>query len=105
MEWKLALRDVSSRWNLADNLVVQLGDASYPFLPISANGATQALEDSIYLASCLYLTGRGDIPLAEMSVCWITDHDREEYVYRNRTKCVDCVLGGTDVRTTDLPIC
>jgi hypothetical protein len=33
--------------------VVQIGDAAHSFLPASGNGATQAIEDAVSLASCL----------------------------------------------------
>ena len=37
---------------------MQLGDSAHSFLPTSGNGATQAMEDCISLATCLRLGGR-----------------------------------------------
>jgi hypothetical protein len=44
--------------------VIQLGDAAHSFLPTSANGATQALEDAISLAACVKLALKDNLGIA-----------------------------------------
>lgn len=39
-----------------------MGDAAHPFLPTSAQGATQALEDGVTLAVTLKRAGKDNIP-------------------------------------------
>ena len=41
--------------------VVQIGDCAHSFLPSSGNGATQAIEDAVTLASVLQVGGRSRI--------------------------------------------
>ena len=41
--------------------------------------------------------------LADMTGRWITQHDAEEYVYRNWTQCVDHLLHGTEFVNTNIP--
>lgn len=43
---------------------MQIGDAAHSFLPASSNGATQAIEDAVSLATCLQLGGKDKIPEA-----------------------------------------
>ena len=57
-------RNPHENWISPMGYVVQLGDAAHTFLPSSGNGATQSMEDGIYLASCLQLAGKAQIPLA-----------------------------------------
>jgi hypothetical protein len=38
-----------------------VGDSAHSFIPTSGNGATQALEDAITLATCLQLGGKGSV--------------------------------------------
>ena len=64
VNWKLMWRDPNPIWTSPGGLVVQVGDAAHSFLPTSANGATQALEDGISLASCLHLAGKHNVALA-----------------------------------------
>lgn len=64
VDWKLMWRNPNPLWTSVGGLVVQLGDAAHSFLPTSANGATQACEDGISLATCLELAGKNNIPLA-----------------------------------------
>lgn len=47
--------------------VVQIGDAAHSYLPASSNGATQAIEDAISLATCLQLAGKDNVPEAVRS--------------------------------------
>lgn len=62
--WRLMFRNPTPNWVSPHGHVVQLGDAAHTFLPSSGNGATQALEDGICLATCLLLAGKSQIPLA-----------------------------------------
>jgi 2-polyprenyl-6-methoxyphenol hydroxylase-like FAD-dependent oxidoreductase len=64
VDWKLMWRDPKPAWTSPSLRIIQLGDAAHTFLPTSANGATQAMEDGISLASCLELAGKDNIPLA-----------------------------------------
>ena len=63
-DWRLVFRNPKPNWCSPHGHVVQLGDAAHTFLPSSGNGATQALEDGIYLSTCLQLAGKHQIPLA-----------------------------------------
>ena len=63
-DWKLMWRDPQSHWASPGGRVVQVGDAAHTFVPSSGNGATQAIEDALCLASCLQLGGKSNIPLA-----------------------------------------
>jgi 2-polyprenyl-6-methoxyphenol hydroxylase-like FAD-dependent oxidoreductase len=64
IDWKLMWRNANPKWTSPGNLIIQIGDAAHSFLPTSANGATQAVEDGISLASCLHLAGKENITLA-----------------------------------------
>lgn len=58
IDWKLLWRDPKPKWHSDGGRVIQLGDSAHSFLPTSGNGATQAMEDSLSLATCLTLGGR-----------------------------------------------
>jgi 2-polyprenyl-6-methoxyphenol hydroxylase-like FAD-dependent oxidoreductase len=65
VHWPLIWRDLRREWTSAGGHVVQVGDSAHTFTPISGNGATQALEDAITLATCLQLGGGSrNAPLA-----------------------------------------
>ncbi|KAH8843600.1 hypothetical protein MCOR02_008383 [Pyricularia oryzae] len=64
VDWKLVYRDPLPRWVSDAGRIVLLGDSAHPFLPTSAQGATQAMEDGVTLAVCLRRAGKGDIPAA-----------------------------------------
>lgn len=49
--WALHDRDTIARWS-TDRLTL-VGDAAHPMLPFFAQGANQAIEDSVVLANCL----------------------------------------------------
>jgi 2-polyprenyl-6-methoxyphenol hydroxylase-like FAD-dependent oxidoreductase len=53
------MRNPNAKWTSEYGRVVQVGDSAHPFLPTSANGATQALEDAITLATCLRVSDTG----------------------------------------------
>jgi 2-polyprenyl-6-methoxyphenol hydroxylase-like FAD-dependent oxidoreductase len=63
-DWKLMWRDPQPQWTSPGGRVVQLGDAAHTFVPSAGNGATQAMEDAVCLATCLQLGGKSNIPLA-----------------------------------------
>ncbi|CAJ2504337.1 Uu.00g117310.m01.CDS01 [Anthostomella pinea] len=58
IDWKLTWRDPQPVWASKGGCIIQLGDAAHAFLPSSANGATQAMEDGISLAECLHQGGK-----------------------------------------------
>lgn len=58
--WVLRDRDVLARWT-ADRLTV-LGDAAHAMLPFIAQGANQAIEDAVALASCVADASRDQVP-------------------------------------------
>lgn len=41
-----------------------LGDSAHPFLPTSAQGATQAMEDGVTIAICLREAGKNNVQAA-----------------------------------------
>ncbi|KAF1978935.1 hypothetical protein BU23DRAFT_563805 [Bimuria novae-zelandiae CBS 107.79] len=55
VNFELFWRNPQPKWNSPDARVVQIGDCAHSFLPSSENGATQAIEDAVSLASCLEL--------------------------------------------------
>ncbi|KAF2469976.1 FAD/NAD(P)-binding domain-containing protein [Lindgomyces ingoldianus] len=68
VDWKLVYRDPLPTWvsgygGLAPGhgRICLLGDAAHPFLPTSAQGATQALEDGVTLAVTLRKAGKDNI--------------------------------------------
>ncbi|KAI0509397.1 hypothetical protein F5B22DRAFT_638046 [Xylaria bambusicola] len=64
IDWKLTWRDPQPVWASQGGRIIQLGDSAHAFLPSSANGATQAMEDGISLAECLHQGGKGRVPWA-----------------------------------------
>ncbi|KAH9219244.1 putative MAK1-like monooxygenase [Leptodontidium sp. 2 PMI_412] len=64
VDWKLVYRDPLPTWVSKGGRIALLGDSAHPFLPTSAQGATQALEDGVTLAITLRRAGKGDIPTA-----------------------------------------
>ncbi|GAB1726416.1 monooxygenase [Hortaea werneckii] len=57
VNFELLWRDPQPSWKSPSSRVVQIGDAAHSFLPASGNGATQAIEDAVSIASCLQLCG------------------------------------------------
>lgn len=53
VDWKLVYRDPLPTWVSPKARILLLGDSAHPFLPTSAQGATQALEDAVTIAVCL----------------------------------------------------
>jgi 2-polyprenyl-6-methoxyphenol hydroxylase-like FAD-dependent oxidoreductase len=67
VDWKLVYRDPLPNWVSGygkapgHGRICLLGDSAHPFLPTSAQGATQALEDGVTLAVTLRQAGKGNI--------------------------------------------
>ncbi|RDW58500.1 hypothetical protein BP5796_12430 [Coleophoma crateriformis] len=53
ISWPLIWRNPSTIWHSPQARVIQVGDSAHSFLPTSGNGATQAIEDAITVATCL----------------------------------------------------
>ncbi|GAB1315357.1 hypothetical protein MFIFM68171_05567 [Madurella fahalii] len=64
VDWKLVYRDPLPTWVSKHARILLLGDAAHPFLPTSAQGATQAMEDGVTIAVCLKRAGKGNVPAA-----------------------------------------
>ena len=64
VEWPLLWRNPNPCTYSEGCRVLQIGDAAHSFLPTSGNGATQAIEDAITIATCLQLAGKDNIPTA-----------------------------------------
>ncbi|KAI1324704.1 FAD/NAD(P)-binding domain-containing protein [Xylariaceae sp. FL0255] len=65
IDWTLRWRDPQPQWTSSGGRVVQLGDSAHSFLPTSGNGATQACEDALSLATCLRIgASRGKLSTA-----------------------------------------
>ena len=64
VNFELLWRDPQSRWASPSGRVIQIGDSAHSYLPASGNGATQAIEDAISIASCLQLGGKQHVPEA-----------------------------------------
>ncbi|KAL1845162.1 hypothetical protein VTK73DRAFT_1004 [Phialemonium thermophilum] len=74
VDWKLVYRDPLPTWVSPRGRILLLGDSAHPFLPTSAQGATQALEDGVTIAVCLRRAGGKDrIPDA------VRAHERIRY--------------------------
>ncbi|KAH6662542.1 putative MAK1-like monooxygenase [Halenospora varia] len=67
VDWKLVYRDPLPTWVSKEGRICLLGDAAHPFLPTSAQGATQAVEDGVTLAVCLKRAGKENVPAAVKS--------------------------------------
>ena len=61
INFELWWRDPQLQWASPSSRVVQIGDSAHSFLPSSGNGATQAFEDAVSLASCLQIGGKKNI--------------------------------------------
>ncbi|KAM0820863.1 putative FAD-binding domain-containing protein [Seiridium cardinale] len=61
INFELFWRNPQPSWASPGGRLVQIGDAAHSFLPASSNGATQAIEDSVSIASCLQLGGKENI--------------------------------------------
>lgn len=61
INFELFWRNPQPSWTSPGNRVIQIGDAAHSFLPASGNGATQAIEDAVSLASCLEIGGKDKV--------------------------------------------
>lgn len=68
VDYKLVWRDPLPRWTSKHGRMIVIGDSAHPFLPTSAQGASQAMEDGATLAICLELAGKQKVQLA-LRVC------------------------------------
>lgn len=75
VNFELLWRNPQPSWTSPGARVIQVGDAAHSYLPASGNGATQAIEDAISIASCLQIAGREKIPLA------VRCHIRFRYIF------------------------
>lgn len=64
VDWKLVYRDPLPTWVSQHRRILLLGDSAHPFLPTSAQGATQAMEDGATLGVCLRRGGKGNVQAA-----------------------------------------
>ncbi|KAM7213773.1 6-hydroxynicotinate 3-monooxygenase [Rhypophila decipiens] len=64
VDWKLVYRDPLPTWVSKHARILLLGDAAHPFLPTSAQGATQAMEDGVTIAVCLKKAGKANVQAA-----------------------------------------
>ncbi|CAG5149296.1 uncharacterized protein ALTATR162_LOCUS2335 [Alternaria atra] len=62
VNFELLWRNPQPSWTSPAARVIQIGDAAHSYLPASGNGATQAIEDAISIASCLQVGGKENIP-------------------------------------------
>ncbi|KAK0744436.1 hypothetical protein B0T21DRAFT_280908 [Apiosordaria backusii] len=62
VNFELFWRNPQPKWASPGARVINIGDAAHSFLPASGNGATQAIEDAVSLASCLQIGGKQNIP-------------------------------------------
>jgi 2-polyprenyl-6-methoxyphenol hydroxylase-like FAD-dependent oxidoreductase len=61
VNFELLWRNPQPSWSSPAARVVQIGDSAHSYLPASSNGATQAIEDAVSLASCLQIGGKEKI--------------------------------------------
>lgn len=61
INFELLWRNPQPSWTSPAARVIQIGDSAHSFLPASGNGATQAIEDAVSLASCLQVGGKDKI--------------------------------------------
>lgn len=64
VDWKLVYRDPLPTWVSPCARILLLGDSAHPFLPTSAQGAAQAIEDGVSIATCLRLGGKDKVQLS-----------------------------------------
>lgn len=67
VNFELLWRDPQPSWTSPHARVIQIGDSAHSYLPASSNGATQAIEDAVSIASCLQLGGKDTTPEAVRS--------------------------------------
>ncbi|KAK8113254.1 FAD/NAD(P)-binding domain-containing protein [Apiospora sp. TS-2023a] len=60
VNFELFWRNPQASWCSPTARIIQIGDSAHSYMPSSGNGATQAIEDAVSLASCLQLGGNRD---------------------------------------------
>lgn len=65
---KLLYRDPLPTWTSPKARIILTGDAAHSYVPTSAQGATQAIEDAATVAITLELAGKNQVPLALRTV-------------------------------------
>lgn len=80
VDWKLVYRDPLPTWVSSKRRTLLLGDSAHPFLPTSAQGATQAMEDGATLAVCLRRAGKHNIQAA------LKTHEEIRYVPKSQSQ-------------------
>lgn len=73
VDWKLVYRDPLPTWTSPKARILLLGDSAHPFLPTSVQGAAQAIEDGVSIATCLRRAGKANVPVA------VRVHERIRY--------------------------
>jgi hypothetical protein len=78
IHWPLIWRNPSPIWHSPQARIIQVGDSAHSFLPTSGNGATQAIEDSISLATCLQLaaTSGSKLPISSVAALAVKAHNK-----------------------------
>ncbi|KAK6811870.1 hypothetical protein RU639_012313 [Aspergillus parasiticus] len=61
---KIIYRDPLPTWVSSKGRIILIGDAAHSYVPTSAQGATQAVEDAATIAIMLELAGKSQVPLA-----------------------------------------
>lgn len=61
INFELLWRNPQPSWCSPSARIVQIGDSAHSFLPASGNGATQAIEDAVSIASFLQIGGKENI--------------------------------------------
>jgi 2-polyprenyl-6-methoxyphenol hydroxylase-like FAD-dependent oxidoreductase len=61
VDYKLVYRDPLPTFVSPQGRIALIGDAAHPFLPTSIQGASQAMEDGVTLASCLDIAGKQNV--------------------------------------------
>lgn len=74
VNFELFWRNPQPSWTSPGDRVVLIGDAAHSFLPASGNGATQAIEDAVSIATCLQIAGKQNVPEA------VRTHVRFRYI-------------------------
>ncbi|KAK3167803.1 FAD-dependent monooxygenase dmxR9 [Lepraria neglecta] len=94
IHWKLMWRDLCEDWTSPAGRLVQVGDSAHSFLPSSGNGASQAMEDAITLATCLQLGGKSNVPSATRvyNKLWCTIEEVKKEIKAG--KSVEALLDG-----------
>ncbi|KAI1267815.1 FAD/NAD(P)-binding domain-containing protein [Xylariaceae sp. FL1019] len=64
VNFELLWRNPQPTWVSEGGRVLAIGDAAHSFLPASGNGATQAIEDAVSIATCLQMSGKANVPMA-----------------------------------------